>query len=674
MLRFEIVEDEDSLASAQAWAFVEISATDLARKDTWSLLVSHTDTLEAVYGTSRPEDGPDLVRRPCFLNVRVSCLDGSTAAPSPGVLPGAPVQKKKAMLVTRGTRGDVQPFVALARGLSEHCGCEVVVVTELRWKNFVKSNGKGLPTRLRFRPSGGDTTVKVNQRAAKMAMNLGQYSDTLQALMLSRSEVEFFPSEGCFWHWANQEKPDFIVFGFTLTHVAMIISESLRVPIVGFTLQPSRGIEQRAVDVGTLHNLLAPIREVIVGEEFQALLQQAMERIPSGDTLNSLRTSRGLSACPVDIDTEDRQTEALKRLRVPRVVPINPAMLLEQQVEQMSQDGMTLTDFIFLPEEPSVTAKALLSKVEEFIKQARRNSLVVVAMTFSSMPVGKSRMLEVAATICSFGKRDVACIVLAGGQAEDRPATQEEKAKRDVLEGEGKLMVVEGPVPFNRLFPQLDAIILHGGLGVTSEAIRAGLPTITSGILLMDQRYWAARLHEKNCGSEGIPISRLASKVLGLLEHTLPEDKAKGLPAGDWRQNAELLRKQLQQPEDPHGMIRNAKAVFEAGTLDGGAVIDDPFPGRQGCVRAMGRQGYCLLFCLERTLQWCLCMQIPSCLRLWLRCAGWCVCCPARMLSFLLPRRLINRLGGRQAPHDRAEPTLSSTLMRSRPDMHGDVV
>ena len=29
-------------------------------------------------------------------------------------------------------------------------------------------------------------------------------------------------------HFPQQERPDFIVFGFTLTHIAMIISESLR--------------------------------------------------------------------------------------------------------------------------------------------------------------------------------------------------------------------------------------------------------------------------------------------------------------------------------------------------------------------------------------------------------------------------------------------------------------
>lgn len=44
------------------------------------------------------------------------------------------------MLITRGTQGDVQPFVALARGLAETYGWLVTIVTELHYREFVKSH------------------------------------------------------------------------------------------------------------------------------------------------------------------------------------------------------------------------------------------------------------------------------------------------------------------------------------------------------------------------------------------------------------------------------------------------------------------------------------------------------------------------------------------------------
>ena len=42
------------------------------------------------------------------------------------------------MITTRGTRGDVQPFLALARGLAETYGWLVTIVTELNYIDFIK--------------------------------------------------------------------------------------------------------------------------------------------------------------------------------------------------------------------------------------------------------------------------------------------------------------------------------------------------------------------------------------------------------------------------------------------------------------------------------------------------------------------------------------------------------
>ncbi|CAE7539716.1 UGT80B1, partial [Symbiodinium necroappetens] len=109
-------------------------------------------------------------------------------------------------------------------------------------------------------------------------------------------------------------------------------------------------------------------------------------------------------------------------------------------------------------------------------------------------------------------KQNVACIVLAAGQPEEELARQDvEKVQQ--FEEQGLMKILDGPVPFCDLFPQVDAAILHGGLGVTSEALKAGIPVITSGILLMDQRFWAARLYEKKCGSKAIPVDALAKDI-----------------------------------------------------------------------------------------------------------------------------------------------------------------
>ncbi|CAE8637535.1 unnamed protein product, partial [Polarella glacialis] len=414
-------------------------------------------------------------------------------------------RRQTAMLITRGTRGDVQPFAALARGLVLHKDCDVIVVTELCWKRFIKAAGKGLrPGSLRFRPSGGDTTQRVNADVAKLALQWGQHFDSLQALMFSRSEVEFFTSEGCFFHWAWEMRPDFLVFGFLLTHIAMIISEALEIPIVGFSLQPARQIEPRTNPQTVMDEVFGPVREVMNGPQFISVLQQVMERIPDRFTLNDMRASRGLAPCPKNILLSNKQCEELRAQKVPVIVPISP-LALGAQAQQLESEGMTLTDFIFL----RLGTDSLDAELSDFILQARRDRRRVVAMTFSSMPVGEGKMLDIAAEICRHGMPSVdpgqenqrhhpAVIALCAGQPEEKEVSP--TALR--LVQEKRLLVLRRPVPFGALFPEVDAAILHGGLGVTSEALIAGLPVVTSGILLMDQRYWAARLFELGCGSE----------------------------------------------------------------------------------------------------------------------------------------------------------------------------
>lgn len=78
--------------------------------------------------------------------------------------------------------------------------------------------------------------------------------------------------------------------------------------------------------------------------------------------------------------------------------------------------------------------------------------------------------------------------------------------------------------PHEWLFPRMRALIHHGGAGTTAMGIRAGVPaTIVSH--LGDQPYWGRRLHELGIG--GKPISSLhlnASKLEDAIQTMLTED------------------------------------------------------------------------------------------------------------------------------------------------------
>eukprot|EP00913_Durusdinium_trenchii_P020194 g18975.t1 len=125
----------------------------------------------------------------------------------------------------------------------------------------------------------------------------------------------------------------------------------------------------------------------------------------------------------------------------------------------------------------------------------------------------------------------------------------------------------------------VDALILHGGLGVTSEALLAGKPAITSGILLMDrltarphareprrnpkeiltsrstqfdqhvedQRYWAARLNELGCGSQGISVDDLMSNNGTTLVNLIHQALLPSIEGGSsWMARAKEVQDQIQ--------------------------------------------------------------------------------------------------------------------------------
>ena len=108
----------------------------------------------------------------------------------------------------------------------------------MRYKDKIKKAAKPVTSgRIQFRPSGGDTSKKIESTVSKMAMN--SKSDTMQALMLSRSEVEFFGCEPAVFYWAKTMRPDVMIYGFTVASVAMVCSEALSIPAIGFILQPT---------------------------------------------------------------------------------------------------------------------------------------------------------------------------------------------------------------------------------------------------------------------------------------------------------------------------------------------------------------------------------------------------------------------------------------------------
>lgn len=73
-------------------------------------------------------------------------------------------------------------------------------------------------------------------------------------------------------------------------------------------------------------------------------------------------------------------------------------------------------------------------------------------------------------------------------------------------------------VPHDWLFPQVAAVVHHGGAGTTAAGLRAGRPTITVPFF-GDQPFWARQVYKLGVGPAPIPSAQLAVKPLAAAIH-----------------------------------------------------------------------------------------------------------------------------------------------------------
>ena len=75
-------------------------------------------------------------------------------------------------------------------------------------------------------------------------------------------------------------------------------------------------------------------------------------------------------------------------------------------------------------------------------------------------------------------------------------------------------------VPYDWLFPRVRAAVHHGGAGTTAASLRAGAPTVVVPFLA-DQSFWGARVASLGVGPRPIPQARLSpERLAAALEET----------------------------------------------------------------------------------------------------------------------------------------------------------
>jgi UDP:flavonoid glycosyltransferase YjiC (YdhE family) len=359
----------------------------------------------------------------------------------------------KILVPALGSRGDVQPYIALAAALKRH-GHDVTLATHPMMRPLVESYG------IPFAPMGPD-------------VDLGKEA----AIIRGKSR-----------NW---------VLGFART---MKFTQTILEQSVPDILALARGIDLMVVghaSAGSMEADLLGLPEVSV-----TLMPQA---IPTPDPTRPLYKKLGLSLAGAFMSLLMVRpfNQLRKRQGLP---PMGPEGITSTRLNMIP-----VSPAVYAPDprwEPRhrVTGYWFCDEPEDWHPPPELEAFIEagdppVVITLGAMSAGGNDAREMAALT-----------VTAVEQAGVRAVVQGWDTASDVLRASPSIFPA-GSMPHSWLLAHAGGMVHHGGFGSTAAGLRAGIPSMAIPHIL-DQFIWGGRIAELGAGPKPIPRTKISAPLL----------------------------------------------------------------------------------------------------------------------------------------------------------------
>lgn len=362
----------------------------------------------------------------------------------------------KISIITIGSRGDVQPYIALGRGL-QSAGFDVSIVTYSYFKPFVESYG------LNLKPLSGDPKEilgsKDGQRWVQSQQNPLKFLRAFIALTKPRIKQLIADA------MAVLDDADLVIYS-DLGIVGYHVAEYYQTPAIETHLQPfGRTKEFPSVgnppwlQLGGMSNRISHIMtDQVMWQPFRSMVNDIREEV----------------------------------LGLPRVPFWGPFKQIKERADPMlyAFSEHVLPKPKDWPEWRHVTGYWILPPIKDWqpddaLRAFLHDGPPPVYVGFGSMmDEDPKALVEMILTAVSGAN---ARVILSSGWA---GLTSEQLPK---------YAHVIKSVPHEWLFPQMSAIIHHGGAGTTAAGLRAGVPSMAVPYFA-DQYFWASRIQKLGAG------------------------------------------------------------------------------------------------------------------------------------------------------------------------------
>jgi sterol 3beta-glucosyltransferase len=371
-------------------------------------------------------------------------------------------------VVASGTRGDVQPILALSQGLRE-AGHEVVIVAGSNFETWIRGHGFG------FVPTIDMEALMGSEKGLAWSEN---GHNPMKQLRLMRELLAEHGEELVLPLVQSAAATDLLISGFTSEPFVQSIGEKTGVPHLNAILQPQLPSRYGPV-------LMAPVRPqtTSIFNGWMAALAERLIWSVSANATNNLRT-RHLGLPPMDARGFWRG-----RMSTPRVMGFSRHIV--PPAPDWPQESV-VTGYWFLDEPTEWQPSPELSNFLEAGEPP-----VYIGFGSMSHRDPQATLDLIRAAVQQTRQRAIVGLGWSKGQQANLPTN---------------LFVLQN-APHHWLFPRMAAVVHHGGAGTTAAGLRAGRPTLIIPHMA-DQPYWGRRVHELGVGVKPVPRHKLTAKVL----------------------------------------------------------------------------------------------------------------------------------------------------------------
>lgn len=370
-------------------------------------------------------------------------------------------------ILCAGSRGDFQPYIALAQELKK-LGKDVRITGMRDMEGFIRSYG------IDFYSIQADfKTLNVDEKMLKEA----QTADNPFKMLLTFNKMKKYGVSIANEYYAACEGSELIIYhpGVTLGYFA---AEKLGIPSILASPFPIHKTKEQTSVIQYGRIKPSPLKNIISYHMLQGMLWLA-----SKDSVKSL-WKKEFSGLPKKFG---RPYERHTNKKQPAVISCSNFVFKKPSDwnENIHQYG-----YWFVEEQDDYTPSKELA---DFLNSGDKPIYIGFGSVFHTDQKEALSKLIIDA-LSKSGKRGIICGM---GKFDNLP----------------KNIITIDSIPHSWLFERVAAVCHHGGAGTTAAGFKAGVPSIIIPFA-NDQHAWAQRANDLGVGSKPIPIKRLISDNL----------------------------------------------------------------------------------------------------------------------------------------------------------------